>query len=204
MDDSILAVIGALAGATIGLLAGPVRDYFAHGTEIRNIRKSLYSELLIICQKLDGAFIDFGTYINSKNMDMLKSTDKMEYSGSIPFPVYDALKTQPIFFYQLEEASKFDAAYFRANTVNHAIDQFSHTSFNDIDAAKSKYRIFCEQLLEAVYVINIAFESNEHVLKKIDNGTLLKDWRKFVDEHPKIKAKLSRKRVVVDGGNGCL
>ncbi|MGB8311953.1 MAG: hypothetical protein WCE81_08840 [Halobacteriota archaeon] len=159
--------------------------------------KALYSELFISYQKLEGAFIDFRMYTNASNMDMLRSTDKMEYSGPITFSVYDALKAQPISFYQLAEASKLDAAYFRLNAVNNAVNEFSRTSFDNVDNAGEKYRVFYDQFLEAAYVINVAFESNAYVLEKIDKGTLLKDWRKFASEHPKIKEKLSKKRVAV-------
>lgn len=123
---------------------------------------------------------------------MLRSADKMEYSGPITFPVYDALKTQPVSFYQLEEASKLDAAYFRVNAVNNAVNYFSGTSF-DVDTAEEKYDAFHKQLLEAADVIYLAFESNAHVLEKIEKGTLLKKWRKFVDDRPEIKNMLKER-----------
>lgn len=123
---------------------------------------------------------------------MLRSADKMEYSGPITFPVYDALKTQPVSFYQLEEASKLDAAYFRVNAVNNAVNYFSGTSF-DVDTVEEKYDAFHKQLLAAADVIYLAFESNAHVLEKIEKGTLLKKWRKFVDDRPEIKNMLKER-----------
>ena len=129
---------------------------------------------------------------------MLRSTDKMKYGGAIPFPVHDVSKTQPIFFYQLKGAFDIDAAYFRVHAVNNAVNEFSGTSFDTVYKAKQKYDAFYEQFLEGAYVINEAFKSNSHILEKIDNGTLLKEWRKFAKGHPQINAKLLKRRVPVD------
>jgi hypothetical protein len=164
--------------------------------ELRDARYiAIYSELFISYEKLEGAFMDFLRYITTSNTDMLRSTDKMEYSGPITFPVYDALKTQPVSFYQLEEASKLDVAYFRVNAVNNAVNYFS-TSF-DIDTAEEKYDAFHKQLLEAADVIYLAFESNTHVLEKIKKGTLPKKWCKFVDDRLEIKKYVERKGTIV-------
>jgi hypothetical protein len=126
---------------------------------------------------------------------MRKSGDMI---GPIPFPVYDFSITRPISFYQLEGTFELDAAYFRVSAVNNAINEFSGTRFNTVNTAQQKYYAFYDQFLEAAYVINDAILKNAHILERIDNGTLFKEWRKFVRGRPQINAKLLKRRILVD------
>jgi gas vesicle protein len=197
VDSTNIVVIGALLGAVvgsaIGIFAGPVRDCFAHRTEIKNVRKAIYNELFISCQKLKATFDDFNRHIDNRDTDWLSSTDKMYYSGPTTFPVYDAFISQPISLYQLAEASVLAAAYFNMNAVNNAINDFnfSHTRFKDFESAKEELCDIYKKFLVAVCVVNIAFESNAHILNGIDKGALLKAWRKFVNARKSIKDRLS-------------
>ena len=133
MDPAITTMIGTIAGTIIGAIIGAgivsfseyVKGNLAHMRELENLRVALYNELIISYEKLEGALLDFSVYIKSKDMAMLKSTNKLKYSDPLTFPIYDDIKLKPIFYELQESALKLTPAYFRLSAVNRAINDFS-------------------------------------------------------------------------------
>ena len=195
MDPTVTPLIGAVIGAGIALMAGPINAYFTRTREITDLRVALYDELINSYEILEGALLSFNEDIRSKNMDKLRSIKKLKYSDPLTFPTYDDNKSKPI-IHQLQEATvKLRPAYFRLNAVKHAVEEFSCTPYNDLKEAEKQHKVDHAQLLEAARLINDAIESNKQILERINNGYILKNWHEFVRDRPDIQKKL-RKRTI--------
>ncbi len=187
-DTNLGVIIGGLiafVGAFIGLLAEPVRAHFARKAHQKQLRRTLYGELIIKLQRA-AAYLDFHRRaIERRDTNYLKRVYKVDLSGPISFP--DEVDAQAQ-YYQLtsQEFDVLAAAYYNLRALLNGINKFGRPPFEDAKEAMKLCRTSKEMLESTIYSVNIAFENNVRVLKKIDGGALLKDWRKFVQD-PKLQ-----------------
>lgn len=186
VDDAILAVIvGAftLFGAVLGLFAEPVRARFARKEHQKQLRKTLYGELFIKFEKvLKGSLVDYQAAITLKDINSFNSPDKEEFGGLTSF--FDEVTAEKQ-YYQLKpkEFHLLAVAYYRLRRTINLVNKFG--PFKTVEDAKKDLKEEIEEQIRSSFkFINDAFEENADALEKSDCGSLLKKWRKLVEDFP--------------------
>jgi hypothetical protein len=187
-DSTILtafAVLGTIAGALVGLLAEPIRNFFARRARREQLRRNLYSELLIKLQRALAYFDFHRLAIERRDTNYVKSVYKVNLSGPISFPEEVAAEEQ---YYELttQERNALAVAYYNLRAFINGVNKLGTPPFDDAKEASELCRTLKEMLESVIYYVNEAFEDNANVLEKIDRGALLKDWRKFLQD-PKLQ-----------------
>jgi hypothetical protein len=116
-------------------------------------------------------------------LDYLRSNNKLEVGGPISFP--DEVNAQAK-YYRLtsQEFDPLAVAYYWLRGLISAVHKFGNTSFDQLDNAQKEYSSLEERLKSTIYFINKAFEDNARFLEKLDEGEILKKWRKLMQDFP--------------------
>jgi hypothetical protein len=184
VSDIILAalvggVIGVV-GTLLGTLLEPISARFARKSHQEQLRRTLYSDLIIKLHRALGMYTTYKQACEDAKLKYRNHPNKLEIYGPIAFN--DEVTAQAD-YYQLtaQEFTPLAYAYYRLRTVVNFVNQFGTHSL-EIDQAKEKLVVIEREIRRAVYAINRAFKENVHTLEKIDNGILLKEWRELCRE----------------------
>lgn len=184
VSDIVLVAIIGVAGTLLGaLFAEPIRAHFARRAHLEQLRRILYGELFIKLKRA-AAYLDSHRLAIERHDTNYLRLNKVDLSGPISFP--DEVTAQER-YYQLttQECNTLAIAYHNLRSFINGVNTFGSTPL-DTKEAMELCRKLKEMLEEAIWYVNEAFENNTHVLEKIDEGALLKDWRRLIQD-PKLQ-----------------
>jgi len=145
-----------------------------------NLRRALYSEIINLASNVGGRIAPIKDMCASGETDSFKNPDRGKVAAPLSFRVYESLKTDPLAFYQLEEASNIDFAYNRLRTVDNVLQEFEKSSIDSEKEAKTKCAALIGlhkiSLLAIDEVFNYDKHYNKHILQDLDDGLFAKKW----------------------------
>lgn len=121
------AIISVLAGFITAFYAEPFKIYFTNKSKINNLRKALYSEIVVIYDRLFHYLIA----VEGKGLDIdiakVVNTD---------FDCYKYAKSDPSLFYRLEEAVMINQFYNNVHLLKQEDTETNTESKKSIQVAK--------------------------------------------------------------------
>jgi len=196
-NNAVLAsIVGVIVGATFAIIGNIVNVTWLdplkrkqdreerqgeRGRELSdkntNLRRALYGEIISLASTIGPDINTQRNLCGLVDTDYLKSTEKGKLRIPLTFRVYDSLKTDPVAFYQLEDASDIDSAYDRLRFIDNLLQVFSSTSFDTAEKAREKCAALINAYKRILSVIDrVVFDQHSRILEDLDDGRLIKSW----------------------------
>jgi hypothetical protein len=144
-SDITIAVLGTLAGAALGLLAGPIRLWWQEKSERRALKRAIYLGMLSAYGSLHMEVQTFVKQARECDQYLMRGDAKKlaeKIGESLPVSVYEKLQQDPVSFYQLDEAPAIDRFYrslqIQRNTLNVMLD-LKYPSCKEAQEACSRF-----------------------------------------------------------------
>jgi hypothetical protein len=144
--------------------------------EKANLRRALYSEIISLASSIGSRVTNEECQCGFGQIDYLKNSDRGEVTAPLSFPVYEALKADPVAFNQLEEASRIDLVDDRLRVADTSLLLFERTSFDSIELASKKCAAMVGAYTTALSAIDAAFDLHKHILWDLDDGRFFEQW----------------------------
>jgi hypothetical protein len=152
-NNAVLAsIVGVIVGATFAIIGNIVNVTWLEPLKRKqdrgerqlererelsdknaNLRRALCGEIISLASNVGGRISSIKDTCASGKTDYFKNPDRGKVPAPLSFRVYESLKTDPLAFYQLEEASSIDFAYNELTTVVNVLQVFEKSC---IDSAK--------------------------------------------------------------------
>jgi hypothetical protein len=181
-EEALATIIAPILTFFLGTFVGTfVEQHFARKTLQEQQRRTSYDTLFNRTEMiLKGRLIEFGAAIRSN--DYLKEIKRV--ARPLPFP-NEAAAQKNYSLLPFKEREQLNMAYHRLRVAIDLVNKFG-TDLDNREDAKQELKLALneieEQMKAALPSIDIAFEGNADSLEKIDDGDLLRAWRKLIRE----------------------
>jgi len=187
---AFIGLIGVIIGAVFGILGtiinaiwlDPVRRKQEQGEKETRLRKAIYAEIYSVTRDLDNLIRVCKSLVEGGIQSGLKSDHKQEELSLEPitFRVYDRLTTEPIDFYQLDDANEIDLIHvFLRETYTVFLNEFECVSFDNVEDAQNVYDYLKASFIGTLRVIDRVFAMHSELIKKLEDGHFMDKWAKL-------------------------